>query len=152
MPESSSNLLKYARIGVNNTVCEVNMTSNFSIRKIFFNKVVLTGLLCFLLAFLSLIIFVIQGDGFFIIRDDFNQQQIPFTTGLHNSIIDSGLSGFSWCVDLGSSTLQAYSFYEMGSPFFWLSMLFPVHAFPYVVAWIYMLKYIVAGIFSSLYL
>lgn len=128
------------------------MTSNFSIRKIFSNKVVLTGLLCFLLAFLSLIIFVIQGDGFLIIRDDFNQQQIPFTTGLHNSIIDSGLSGFSWCVDLGSSTLQAYSFYEMGSPFFWLSMLFPVHAFPYVVAWIYMLKYTVAGIFSFLYL
>ncbi|MBP5597033.1 MAG: YfhO family protein [Pseudobutyrivibrio sp.] len=152
MPESLSNLLKYARIGVNNSVCEVNMTANFSIRKIFSNKVILTGLLCFLLAFLSLILFVIQGDGFFIIRDDFNQQQIPFTTGLHQSVIDSGFSGFSWCVDLGSSTLQAYSFYEMGSPFFWLSMLFPAHAFPYVVAWIYMLKYTVAGIFAFLYL
>lgn len=116
------------------------------------NKIFLTGLLCFTLAFLSLIIFIIQGDGFFIVRDDFNEQQIPFTIGLHKSIVDSGLSGFSWCVDLGSSTLQSYSFYELGSPFFWLSMLFPAQAFPYVVGWIYMVKYTVAGVLAFIYL
>lgn len=116
------------------------------------NKLILTGIICFFLAFLSFAYFIIQGDGFFIIRDDFNEQQIPFTIGLHNSIINSGLSGFSWCVDLGTSTLQAYSFYELGSPFFWISMLFPPHFFPYIVAWIYMLKYSLAGVFSFIFL
>lgn len=124
----------------------------FSFRNIKNNQILLTGLLCFFLAFLSFIFFIVQGDGFFIVRDDFNEQQIPFTIGLHNSILDSGLSGFSWCVDLGTSTIQAYSFYELGSPFFWLSMLFPAHIFPYIVAWIFMLKYCLAGVFSYLFL
>jgi hypothetical protein len=105
------------------------MLSNRRFQNIILNKYVITGLLCFSLALLSLLLFIIQGDGFFIVRDDFNEQQIPFTIGLHQSILDSGLSGFSWCVDLGTSTLQAFSFYELGSPFFWLSMLFPAHLF-----------------------
>lgn len=124
----------------------------YSFRNIKNNQILITGLLCFFLALLSFILFIIQGDGFFIVRDDFNEQQIPFTIGLHNSILDSGISGFSWCVDLGTSTIQAYSFYELGSPFFWLSMLIPAQFFPYVVPWIYMLKYCVAGIFSFIYL
>ena len=128
------------------------MLSNRRFQNIILNKYVITGLLCFSLALLSLLLFIIQGDGFFIVRDDFNEQQIPFTIGLHQSILDSGLSGFSWCVDLGTSTLQAFSFYELGSPFFWLSMLFPAHLFPYVVAWIYIIKYTVAGIFAFIFL
>lgn len=128
------------------------MLSNRRFQNIILNKYVITGLLCFSLALLSLLLFIIQGDGFFIVRDDFNEQQIPFTIGLHQSILDSGLSGFSWCVDLGTSTLQAFSFYELGSPFFWLSMLFPAHLFPYVVAWIYIIKYTVAGIFAFAFL
>ncbi|WP_189270119.1 YfhO family protein [Pseudobutyrivibrio ruminis] len=118
----------------------------------FKNKTLLCGIICLVLALLSFIFFIYQGDGFFIIRDDFNEQQIPFTVGLHRSISDSGISGFSWCVDLGTSTIQAYSFYELGSPFFWLSMLFPAQVFPYIVGWIYILKYTVAGVLAFLYL
>ena len=116
------------------------------------NDYICIFLICFLLAFLSLVVFIIQGNGFFIIRDDFNEQQIPFTIGLHKSLLDSGLNGFSWCLDLGTSTMQGYGFYELGSPFFWLSMLFPAQLFPYIVAWIFMLKYAVAGLFAYIYL
>ncbi len=91
-------------------------------------------IICFIIASLSLLPLVIKGAGFFVLTNDFNDQQIPFTIGLHNALLDGGLGGFSWDVDLGTSTLQAYSFYELGSPFFWLSMLFPANTFPYIVA------------------
>lgn len=109
-------------------------------------------MLCFFLAFISLIYFIAIGDGFFIVRDDFNEQQIPFTVGLHNALLDGGIGGWSWSTDLGGSTLQTYSFYELGSPFFWITMLFPAQAFPYLVGWIYILKYMVAGVLAFLYL
>ncbi|WP_458458175.1 YfhO family protein [Pseudobutyrivibrio sp.] len=108
--------------------------------------------ICFVIAFLSFLPFVIKGEGFFVLTNDFNDQQIPFTIGLHNALLDSGISGFSWDIDLGTSTMDGFSFYELGSPFFWLSMLFPANAFPYIVAWLFMLKFSFAGLISCLYL
>ena len=97
--------------------------------------------ICFAIAFLSFIYFVVKNGGFFVLTNDFNDQQIPFTIGLHKSLLDGGISGFSWDVDLGTSTLDAYSFYEMGSPFFWLTLLFSEGAIPYIMAWVTALKY-----------
>lgn len=108
--------------------------------------------ICFIIAFLSFLPFVIKGEGFFVLTNDFNDQQIPFTIGLHNALLDSGISGFSWDIDLGTSTMDGFSFYELGSPFFWLSMLFPANAFPYIVAWLFVLKFSFAGLISCLYL
>ena len=108
--------------------------------------------ICFFIAFLSFLPFVIKGEGFFVLTNDFNDQQIPFTIGLHNALLDSGISGFSWDIDLGTSTMDGFSFYELGSPFFWLSMLFPANAFPYIVAWLFMLKFAFAGVTSCFYL
>lgn len=110
------------------------------------------GMLCFTIAFFSFIYFIIRGHGFLVLCNDFNDQQIPFTIGLHNGLLDGGLSGFSWDIDLGTSTLDGFSFYELGSPFFWASMVFPANTFPYIVGWMFMLKYSVAGITSCLYL
>ena len=109
-------------------------------------------IICFIIACLSLLPFVIRGHGFFVLTNDFNDQQIPFTIGLHKDLLDGGINGFSWSVDLGTSTIQGYSFYELGGPFFWLSMLFPANAFPYIVAWLFMLKFAFAGLTSCLYL
>lgn len=109
-------------------------------------------IICFMIACLSLLPFVIRGHGFFVLTNDFNDQQIPFTIGLHKDLLDGGINGFSWDVDLGTSTIQGYSFYELGGPFFWLSMLFPANAFPYIVAWFFMLKFAFAGLTSCLYL
>lgn len=109
-------------------------------------------IICFIIACLALLPLVIKGKGFFVLTNDFNDQQIPFTIGLHNALLDGGFSGFSWDVDLGTSTIQAYSFYELGGPFFWLSMLFPANVFPYIVGWLFMLKFAFAGVTSCLYL
>ncbi|MBR1623545.1 MAG: YfhO family protein, partial [Pseudobutyrivibrio sp.] len=109
-------------------------------------------IICFAIACLSLLPFVIRGHGFFVLTNDFNDQQIPFTIGLHKDLLDGGINGFSWDVDLGTSTIQGYSFYELGGPFFWLSMLFSANAFPYLVAWFFMLKFAFAGLTSCLYL
>ena len=111
-----------------------------------------TALLCALLGLLSLGFFILQGRGAFTVIDDFNQQQIPFTIALHNALLDGGASGWSWNADLGTSTLLSYSFYALGSPFFWLSMLFPARSFPYLAGWIYLLKYAAAGAAAFLYL
>ena len=111
-----------------------------------------SGIICFIIAFLSFLPFVIKGEGFFVLTNDFNDQQIPFTIGLHRALLESGISGFSWDIDLGTSTMDGFSFYELGSPFFWISMLFPANAFPYIVAWLFMLKFSLAGITSCLYL
>ena len=113
---------------------------------------VIAGLWCFAVAFVSFIYFIIRGHGFFVLTNDFNDQQIPFTIGLHNALLDGGLSGFSWDIDLGTSSLDGFSFYELGSPFFWISMLFPANAFPFIVAWLFMLKFTAAGVISCLYI
>lgn len=116
------------------------------------NKTLQCFLLCAVLGLISIGFYILQGKGFFIVREDFNEQQIPFTVGLHQCLLDGGISGFNWSQDLGTSTLQGYSFYELGSPFFWLSMLFPAKAFPYLVGWIYILKYALAGTFAFMWL
>lgn len=108
--------------------------------------------LCFATALLSFGLFMLQDGGAFTLREDFDFQQMPFTMGLHNQIVRGGIAGWCWNLDLGASVVQGFGFYELGSPFFWLSMLFPASAFPYVVGWIYVLKYTVAGITAHLYI
>jgi len=94
----------------------------------------------------------IENDGFFLLADDFNAQQIPFTVALHKQIQNYGINSWMWNLDLGTSTIHGMSFYELGSPFFWLSMLFPANSFPYVVTFIWVLKYITASITSFAYI
>lgn len=108
--------------------------------------------ICAFTAIMSFLYFIIKGDGFLTIRDDFNVQQIPFTIATHNALLQGGLGGWCWNLDLGTSIIQGFSFYELGSPFFWISLLFPTSFFPYVVGWLYILKYIVAGTCSYLYI
>ncbi len=106
--------------------------------------------LCFVCALLSLGFVMLQNGGAFTIREDFDFQQLPFTMALHNQIARGGLDGWCWNLDLGTSAIQGFGFYELGSPFFWTSMLFSADAFPYVVGWMYILKYVVAGLTAHL--
>lgn len=110
------------------------------------------ALLCFACALLSLGFYMLQDGGAFTIREDFDFQQLPFTMALHNQIARGGLAGWCWNLDLGASAIQGFGFYELGSPFFWTSMLFSADAFPYVVGWLYIAKYVVAGVTSFWFL
>lgn len=107
--------------------------------------------ICLATAFLSFIYYIISGKGILVIRNDFNRQQIPFITAL-NDVWQDGLGGWTWNLDLGTSTIQGFSFYELGSPFFWITTLFPREWIPYLVGGIYIIKYVVAGMLSFIYL
>lgn len=107
--------------------------------------------ICFTMALIAIGYFIYRGDGILTVRDDFNVQQIPFSIAV-NDAVKNGQFGWMWNVDLGTNIIGAFSFYNLGSPFFWCSVLFPAMCFPYVVGWLYMLKYMTAGICAYLYI
>ena len=110
-----------------------------------------TFLICLITASLTFIPFIIKNHGLLTVIYDFNYQQIPFNVQC-NSAVKSGDIFWNWYTDLGTSFVGAYSFYTLGSPFFWLSLLFPAAAFPYVIGPMLILKYCVAGLTSYAYI
>ena len=103
--------------------------------------------LCFLLAaalFLPhCIADALQGGGYFHYAGDFNDQQINFYQ-YANAFVKQGGS-FSWATDLGSGFVNSYSFYLLGSPFFWLSLWVPSRLMPWMMVPLLCLKMALAG-------
>ncbi len=81
--------------------------------------------------------------GFFHYAGDFNDQMIPFYA-YANAFIKQGGS-FSWATDLGSGFVNAYSYYCLGSPFFWLTIWVPARFMPFTMVPMLCLKFAVAG-------
>lgn len=104
-----------------------------------------------LTAFCLFIPFIVLDKGFFLYAGDFNSQQIPFYMYM-NRMVKSGNLNWGWAIDLGSSVINSYSFYLLGSPFFWLSCLFPSKAVPYILPFLLMLKFGVANLGAFGYL
>ncbi len=98
-------------------------------------RVFLTTLIGCCIVFLPLSI--INGGNFFY-YGDYDKQQIMFYTHMHDLVKNGQLSAWDWSADIGSDTVASYSFYLLGSPFFWLSLLVPssmiVGALPYLMA------------------
>ncbi len=94
---------------------------------------------------------MIRQGGLFSVAGDFNVQQIPFAMAA-NDAIKSGNVIWDWSLDLGSNFIGGMSFYILGNPSFYLSLLFPPEAFMFVVGWLYILKYAVAGLTSFLWI
>lgn len=116
-----------------------------SVNRILQNNYVKAFFAGFILACLMIVPFIIKGHGIFTMVDDFNYQQIPFNM-LSNNSIKSGDIGWSWYTDLGSNFIGSYSFYTLGSPFFWISLIFPASVFPYLIGPLLILKYSVAAL------
>lgn len=95
--------------------------------------------------------FIIKGHGVFTLIDDFNYQQIPFNM-VSNSAIKNGDIYWNWYTDLGSNFIGSYSFYTLGSPFFWLSLIFPARIFPYLIGPFLILKYSIASLTAYMYI
>ena len=120
----------------------------------------LTVGLCALTAALFFLPFYILDGGFFHYAGDFNSQQISFYRYMNGFLKGAGYPAgyggvkntFSWATDLGSGTMNAYSFYLYGSPFFWFSLLFPQNWLPYLMVPLLVLKFAVAGGGAYLYL
>ncbi|WP_158589537.1 YfhO family protein [Butyrivibrio sp. CB08] len=95
-------------------------------------------------------ILVSRGLPFFY-YGDYNVQQIPFYILAHRAV-RSGEFFWNWNVDLGGSMAGDFSFYLWGSPFFWVTVLFPEGAIPYLMPFLMALKYGIAATTAYLYI
>lgn len=114
-------------------------------KSVFENSYVKIFILGFCCAFCMFLPYLVLDKGFFLYAGDYNSQQIPFYMYMNNLVKESGLD-WSWATDLGTSAINGYSFYLVGSPFFWLSCLFPYTLEPYVMPFLLMLKFAVASL------
>lgn len=94
---------------------------------------------------------MVYNKGIFLYYGDFNAQQLPFGTLLQRVIKSDGI-GWSWGTDLGSGMLGSYAFYLIGSPFFWVTLLFPAGSYVYLLPWILAAKFGVAALTAYAYI
>ena len=94
---------------------------------------------------------MIIGKGYFIFYGDFNVQQIPFYQHCHE-MIRSGSFGWDWQTDLGANFIGSYTFYLLGSPFFWLTLPFPNAWVPYMMGPLLILKFACAALTAYMFI
>ncbi len=104
-------------------------------------------LLGFVILFLAILPVVIFTRGYFIYYGDFNSQQIPFYYLAHQTVRE-GAFGWNWQTDLGANFIGSYSFYLLGSPFFWLTVPFSDDTVLYLMPYLLALKHAVAALTS----
>ena len=106
----------------------------------------------FITACLTFCIFVIKNGGILTICDDFNSQQLTFAQAVWNVVHNGNGGEWCWNLDLGTSVVNGFAFYNLGSPFYWIFLALPKGTFPYLVAPLYVLKYTVATVTAYVYL
>lgn len=108
-------------------------------------------LLALLTAAIIFVPFMIWDQGYFFFFGDFNVQQIPFYKLAHQAVRNGNIF-WNWHTDLGANFIGSYSFYLLGSPFFWLTLPFPTEFVPHLMAPLLMLKHACAAFTGTLYL
>ena len=112
-------------------------------------------LLLFIVAFVGMMIAflpnMINNKGIFMYYGDFNSQQLMFYKHAQQ-MVKEGNFGWDWGTDLGSGFVGTYSFYLLGSPFFWLTTLFPVGSTVYLMPWLLAIKTGVAAMCAYAYI
>lgn len=106
------------------------------------------GIILSLLFFLPLIIY---DKGYFIYYGDFNVQQIPFYQMVHDAV-KKGEIFWNFKTDLGVNLIGSYTFYMITSPFFWITLIFPSNAVPYLMGPLLVLKFGCLSLSSYIYL
>ncbi len=115
------------------------------------NKVWLTFAIGTLVAMAAFLPYIIYDGGLFLYYGDFNVQQIPFYQ-LANEAVRTGNVFWNWGTDLGANFIGSYSFYLLFSPYFWLTLIFPPEATPYLMAPLLALKIGSASATAYLYM
>ena len=67
-------------------------------------------------------------------------------------MVKSGKFFWDFGTDLGSNFIGSYSFYLLGSPFFWLTIPFPNAFVPYLIAPLLILKFALCALTAYLYI
>ncbi len=109
------------------------------------NKKLSVFLISFAIFAISIIPHLIFTKGAWVYYGDYNVQQIPFYMHVHDAI-RHGNFFYDWGTDLGGSLVGCYSFYLLGSPFFWLTIPFPTAWIPFIMPWLSALKYAVMAL------
>ena len=128
------------------TAVKQNIFSDFKKEKYLFSF-----LLAFGIAAAAMLAFIIIQGGLFTYYGDFNAQQIPFYCHVHE-MVRHGRFMWDFTTDLGADLMESYSFYLIGSPFFWLTVPFPTSAVPYLIPWLICLKTAVASLTAYAYI
>ncbi len=107
--------------------------------------------IAFFIAFAFFIPFILLDKGYFLFYGDFNVQQVPFYKLAHEAV-RSGNIFWNWNTDLGANFIGSYSFYLLGSPFFWLTIPFPTWMVPYLMGPLLILKFSCSSLTAYCYL
>ena len=91
------------------------------------------------------------GKCIFLYYGDYNVQQVPFYEHCVR-MVHEGTVSWDWNTDLGSNFVGSYSYYLLGSPFFWIMCLFPASWAPYLMGPIYVLKFVAAAVIAYAFL
>ncbi len=94
---------------------------------------------------------MIKDHGMYLYAGDFNAQVIPFYQVM-SAAIKNGEWGWNWYTDLGTSFVGAYSFYNLGSPFFWILVPFPVDSIPYLLGPLTIVKFGLSSLNAYIFL
>lgn len=108
-------------------------------------------LLGFAMLLLVLLPVMIYTKGYFVYYGDFNSQQLPFYYHAHEAV-QNGCFGWDWQTDLGANFIGSYSFYLLGSPFFWLTALFPQQWTLYLMPFLLAMKHGIAALTAYAYI
>ena len=122
--------------------------TRLGVRKNYYLRTFLWGLALATLIFLP---WILWNKGYFFFYGDFNVQQIPFYQMIHDSVRNGNI-GWSYTTDLGANIIGSYSFYMIGSPFFWLTLPFPGSFVPYMMAPLLILKFALAALAAYTFL
>ncbi len=110
-----------------------------------------TFLWALLVAAVFFIPYILIDRGYFLFYGDFNVQQIPFYQLCHQAI-RGGEIGWNWTTDLGANFIGSYTFYTIGSPFFWLTLPFPTEWVPYLMGPLLILKFACSALTAYCYI
>ena len=115
--------------------------------KLFYIKGFILPLIVAMAIFLPMLI---VDNGYMTYIADYNMQQIPFMTRCVE-LVREGNFGIDWQIDIGLDVVASYSYYGLGSPFFWLLCLFPSNMTVYVMPYVYILKFVVSSFTAMMY-
>ncbi len=110
-----------------------------------------TFLIALAVAALFFVPYMVLSEGYFTFYGDFNVQQIPFYQQCHQAIREGNIF-WNTTTDLGVNFIGSYSFYLLGSPFFWLTLPFPNSFVPYLMGPLLILKFAFAALTSYFYI
>lgn len=108
-------------------------------------------LLPFIVALISFVALMIYDGGIMNYYGDFNSQQLTFGELCVNAI-HNGQLGWNWDTNLGVNFIGSYSYYPLGSPFFWITLLFPSSFAPYMVGPILAIKIGCCSLFAYMFI